>query len=81
MREGPLCVRRCFFTVLCAAFSEWGPATRARSIVIQLEGVSADPGAKGGDHLQVIRITGIPIARLDPTSRTAAGSQPLGKRG
>ena len=44
------------------------------------KGVSAHSRTKGGDHLQVC-ITGVPMARLDPTSRAVAGSQPLDKRG
>jgi len=70
-----------FCGIVSRCFERTGIAARAQSIFIQLEGMSADPGAKGGDHLQVIRITGIPMARPDPTSRAVAGSQPLGKRG
>jgi hypothetical protein len=69
-----------FYCIVVRCFERTGDSDASQSNVIQLE-VSADPRAEGGDHLQVIPITGIPMARRDPTSRAVAGSQPLGKRG
>jgi hypothetical protein len=71
-----------FYSIVVRCFERtWGRDASPQHCPFSSKGVSADPRAKGGDHLQVIRITGIPMARLDPTSRAVAGSQPLGKRG
>jgi hypothetical protein len=61
-----------FYSIVVRCFERtWGRDASPQHCPFSSKGVSADPRAKGGDHLQVIR----------PTSRAVAGYQPLGKRG